>query len=205
MRPNGKPGLRVGAALFEGFELLDIFGPLELFGLTEPPASIVMLAMSPGPIASSMGPQAVATETLGSADGLDALLVPGGVGTRRLVENPNFLQALREQAAKARFVASICTGSALLARAGLLDGRVATSNKLAFAWAAGQGPKTEWRRRARWVEDGNCFTSSGVSAGMDMSLALLERLVGRSEAQRAALRAEYRWNEDPNDDPFALT
>jgi putative intracellular protease/amidase len=205
MRPNGKPGLRVGAALFEGFELLDIFGPLELFGLADPPASLVMLAERPGPIASSMGPQAVATAVLGTADRLDVLLVPGGIGTRRSVENPDFLQALRDQAANAQYIASICTGSALLARAGLLDGRVATSNKLAFAWAAGQGPKTEWRRRARWVEDGNCFTSSGVSAGMDMSLALLERLVGRSEAQQAAFRAEYRWNEDPNDDPFALT
>ena len=66
-----------------------------------------------------------------------------------------------------------------------------------------QGPKVDWQRRARWVADGKYFTSSGVSAGMDMAVALIAHLSGAEKAQQVATRAEYRWNSDPNDDPFS--
>jgi transcriptional regulator GlxA family with amidase domain len=119
------------------------------------------------------------------------------------VQNRLFLEGLRELSTRTRVVASVCTGSALLARAGLLDGKRATSNKIAWDWVIMQGPEVNWIRKARWVEDGNFFTSSGVSAGMDMALALIEKLTSRECALQAARQAEYLWNEDPSMDPFA--
>jgi transcriptional regulator GlxA family with amidase domain len=101
-------------------------------------------------------------------------------------------------------VSSVCTGAALLARAGLLDGRRATSNKLSFKWVTEQGPAVEWiLRQARWVEDGKFATSSGVSAGIDMTLALIAKLAGAESAERIAIRMEYEWHRDPSWDPFA--
>ena len=98
---------------------------------------------------------------------------------------------------------SVCTGSALLASAGLLENMKATTNKEAFAWTTSYGDKVNWQREARWVEDGKFFTSSGVSAGMDMSLALIARLLGQETAEKGANWAEYEWHKDANRDPFA--
>ena len=97
----------------------------------------------------------------------------------------------------------MCTGSALLARAGLLDGRRATTNKAAFEWVCSQGERVDWQRRARWVEAGRFFTSSGVSAGIDMSLALIARILDDDTAQQVATWSEYEWHRDPDWDPFA--
>lgn len=133
----------------------------------------------------------------------DVLLVPGGWGTRKEVQNESFLDSLRKLSAKSRYTTSVCTGSAILAKAGLLDGRRATSNKRAFAWVTSQSDSVSWVRKARWVEDGHLFTSSGVSAGMDMALALIERLFHHDSALRAAARAEYTWHQDSTFDPFS--
>ncbi len=202
MTPTPAP-LKVGAVLFEGFELLDVFGPLEMFGLLEPLPEISMLAAEPGSIRSSQGPRCLADVALGDSAPLDVLLVPGGIGTRRLLGDPAFLGSLARRAASARIVASVCTGSALLAMAGLLDGRRATTNKRVFKLLTPLAPKVQWVAEARWVEDGRFFTSSGVSAGMDMALALIAHLVGREASLGAADRAEYEWHEDKEWDPFA--
>ena len=94
------------------------------------------------------------------------------------------LDWLKERSEQAALVASVCTGSALLAKAGVLDGLRATSNKLAFAWASSQSEKVQWQQQARWVEDGKVFSSSGVSAGIDMSLAVIAKLVSQLAARR---------------------
>jgi transcriptional regulator GlxA family with amidase domain len=110
---------------------------------------------------------------------------------------------IRKRAAEAEIVTSVCTGAALLARAGLLDGRRATSNKFAFKWVSEQGPAVEWIEQARWVEDGKFATSSGVSAGIDMTLAVIARIAGAEAAEWIAIRMEYDWHRDPSWDPFA--
>ena len=112
-------------------------------------------------------------------------------------------EAVNERAADAEIVASVCTGSAILAKAGLLDGRPATSNKQAFTWVKKQGPKVEWVKQARWVEDGKFYTSSGVSAGIDMSLAVIARILGIDVSESLALATEYEWHRDSSWDPFA--
>ncbi len=193
----------VGTLLYEDFELLDVFGPLEMFGLLEDRVRLVMLAEEPGLVRSHQRPVALADSALGEVRQLDVLLVPGGMGTRREVLNPEFLAGLAATAQVSAYIASVCTGSALLARAGLLDGKRATSNKRAFGWVKSQGPKVNWVAEARWVEDGKFFTSSGVAAGMDMALGLIERLFDRATSEEVANRAEYEWHSDSHRDPFA--
>jgi transcriptional regulator GlxA family with amidase domain len=195
--------IQVGAVLFEGFELLDFFGPLEMFSLMEGEACITVLAEQAGPVKSVGGPSAVAEATVAGAGGFDVLLIPGGIGTRREMNNPKFLAELTRLAESSRIVATVCTGSFLLAKTGLLDGRKATSNKRVFQLVKSNAPKVEWVAKARWVEDGKYFTSSGVSAGMDMTLAVIAKLRGREKSLEIARQAEYEWHEDAAWDPFA--
>jgi transcriptional regulator GlxA family with amidase domain len=195
--------LTVGTVLFERFELLDVFGPLEMFGRLEPSPKLLMLAEAVGPVKSNQGPSCVADTELSGHTPLDILLIPGGMGTRREVQNQGFLESLSARALSSSWVATVCTGSALLAKTGLLDGRRATTNKRAYGWAASQGPAVAWVAKARWVEDGKFFTSSGVTAGMDMALGLIARLKGRDSAIEAANGSEYTWHEDSAWDPFA--
>ena len=98
---------------------------------------------------------------------------------------------------------SVCSGSAIFARAGLLDGRRATSNKMFFSLASSQSDKVEWVEQARWVVDGSMVTSSGVSAGTDMALAVIADLFGKERALQIAAFTEYQWHQDADSDPFA--
>src|ERR1700756_1515508 len=173
----------LGVVLFPGFELLDVFGPLEAFGNLPGLFRVVMVAGTAGPVPKAQGPRAVADHGFADCPRLDLILVPGGIGTREAVEDPVLLAWLARRAAEAEIVTSVCTGAALLARAGLLDGRRATTNKAFFQWVADQGPKVGWVRQARWVDDGKFVTSSGVSAGIDMALHVVARLVGRELAE----------------------
>ena len=193
----------LGVVLFEGFELLDVFGPLEMFGLAAEHFEIRLIAENGGVVASRQGPKSVCDDSFQSAPAIDVLLVPGGIGTRGEVNNPVMLNWLKERSQQAELVASVCTGSALLAKAGVLDGLRATSNKQAFAWASSQSEKVQWQQQARWVEDGKVFSSSGVSAGIDMALAVIAKLVSQQAAEEAANFAEYSWQRDANCDPFA--
>lgn len=193
----------IGAVIFPGFELLDLFGPLEMFGMLEDAPEIRMIAATKDPVASRQGPESVVDAAFAEKADYDILLVPGGPGTRPGVDDAGLIGWIGEAAAASEIVATVCTGSALLAKTGAIDGQAATSNKAAFAWVMEQGPKVDWRPEARWVEDGKFWTSSGVSAGMDMSLGLIHALYGAEEAERVAVRTEYDWKRDPAWDPFA--
>lgn len=201
--------LTLGAILYEGFELLDLFGPLEMFTAIPPEKlQVVMVAEVKGPVsAGSMtqvpGPKVVADFDFSDAPALDIILLPGGVGTIPQLENEQLLGFLKERSVKAQITASVCTGSALLARAGLLDGKRATSNKQFFSLATAQSQKVDWVERARWVVDGQFVTSSGVSAGTDMALSIIAGLFGQKTADQIAEAAEYNWHRDADEDPFA--
>ena len=123
---------RISVVLFDGFELLDVFGPVELFSLVPDRLAIEFTGPEAGPVASSQGVQVIATIGYDAAATPDIMLIPGGPGTRRLVRDEAFLSWLRAWATPASLVTSVCTGSAVLAAAGLLDGYRATSNKAAF-------------------------------------------------------------------------
>jgi len=194
---------RLGVVLFPVFELLDVFGPLEMFGILSDRVEITVVAERPGSVTSAQGPQVVAAHAFESCPPLDLLLVPGGFGTRTEAENPELLAFLRERAPVADVTMSVCTGSALLAAAGLLDGRRATTNKMFFGEVADATPKVDWVREARWVEDDRYVTSSGVSAGIDMALAVIAGLYGEKTSEDLALATEYDWHRDATWDPFA--
>ncbi len=194
---------RLGVVLFPGFELLDVFGPVEMFGNLQGVVDVQLVAQEPGAVPSAQGPAVVAAHGFADAPHLDLLLIPGGIGTRDAIDNPVMLQWLRERAAAAELVMTVCTGTALLARTGVLDGRRATTNKAFFHWVTEQGPRVEWVKQARWVEDGKFVTSSGVSAGIDMALAVIARLCGPEISRVLALGTEYDWHQDASWDPFA--
>lgn len=199
-----------GVVLFEGFELLDVFGPLEAFGMLAVTGKcrVVTVAERAGAVASAQGPKAIADfgfqdSGFNDCPQIDILLVPGGIGTRREITNHALLEWLNNRAEKAEIVSSVCTGAAILAKAGLLDGRRATTNKFTFNWVTEQGPKVSWVKEARWVDDGKFSTSSGVSAGIDMALSLIARIAGIETAEQIAIRMEYEWHRDASWDPFA--
>ncbi|MBT6312120.1 MAG: DJ-1/PfpI family protein [Alphaproteobacteria bacterium] len=193
----------LGALIFPGYELLDMFGPLEMFGMMGEEVEIRMVAQTSDPVASRQGPQTVVDDAFGDRDSYDMLLIPGGPGTRPEVDNPVLIDWIKAMTPKAALTMTVCTGSALLARTGLIDGKRATSNKAAFKWVMEQGPKVDWIKQARWCEDGAIMTSSGVSAGMDMALAAIAREYSAADAERVANSTEYDWKQDPDWDPFA--
>lgn len=197
------PPITVVGIVFPDFELLDLFGPYELFGMLKEQVQILTAAEAPGIVRSSQGPKIVADVGLNAVAAADVMLVPGGQGTRPGVNDEVLLKSIAGLAARSRIVAGVCTGSALLAKAGILDGRRATSNKRAFEWVTTQSQRVSWVRRARWVEDGSYFTSSGVSAGMDMTLAVIQHLFDQATAERVATGAEYTWHRDAEVDPFS--
>lgn len=194
---------RLAIVLFDGFELLDVFGPVELFSMLPDRLRIDYLGPAEGPVTSSQGAQVVATSGYAQAQTPDLLLVPGGQGTRTLVGDDRFLRWLRGWAVDASLVTSVCTGSAVLAAAGLLDGYRATSNKAAFGWVRGHGTSVDWVAQARWVHDRDRWTSAGVAAGMDMAAALIGDLFGADTARAVTTLAELDVHSDASWDPFA--
>jgi transcriptional regulator GlxA family with amidase domain len=194
---------RVSVILFDGFQLLDVFGPVDLLGAARELFEVRFIGPDDGPVASSPGFAVSVTDRRETAPDPDIVLVPGGRGTRTLVRDEPFLGWLAGYAARASLITSVCTGSAVLAAAGLLDGYRATSNKRAFDWVTTQGKNVDWVRRARWVEDRNRWTSSGVAAGMDMTAALIKHLHGAEVARDVTDFLELEVHTDPAWDPFA--
>jgi transcriptional regulator GlxA family with amidase domain len=132
---------------------------------------------------------------------LDVILVPGGAGDRD--RNEDALAFLRDVYPRLKAIITVCTGSLVLARTGLLDGRRATSNKAYFSVVADECKTVQWQPVARWVVDGNIWTASGVAAGMDCMLAFIAQEYGLAMAEKIMNIAEYDWHRDAAWDPFA--
>jgi transcriptional regulator GlxA family with amidase domain len=188
--------------LFNDFETLDVFGPAEVFGRLPGEFNLLFYSLAGGIITSS---QNVPVMTLPISEMRSSgfiLFIPGGNGAREMINDTEFISTLRSLAGKAMFVLSVCTGSMLLSRAGILDGKRATSNKRVFVWTR-TAPAVNWIKKARWVRDGNIYTSSGVSAGTDMALGFIADQIGMAQAEQVSREIEYTWNRDPGNDPFA--
>ena len=195
--------MKLGTIFYHDFELLDAYGPLEMFGALGDKIELVTIAQEAGPVSSSAGPKTVADYGFDDAPELDLILIPGGIGTIPELKNETLLNFLRLRCPQSQATMSVCTGSALLAKAGLLDGLAATSNKMFFELARSQGGEVDWRESARWVDAGQSVTSSGVSAGTDMALAVIERVFGAELAEQVMNYTEYQWHRQADDDPFA--
>ncbi|MDR1701444.1 MAG: DJ-1/PfpI family protein [Sporomusaceae bacterium] len=192
--------------LFDDFETLDVFGPVEVLGKLENAFKIHFVSLTGATTVSSQQVP-IPTQNLKSFDPAAEyiFLLPGGQGTRAEVQNEEMLQAVKKLALHAKFTLAVCTGSALLAKAGVLDEKKATTNKRAFDWVCAQNKRVDWLKKARWVKDGNIYTSSGVSAGIDMALGFIADNYGMETAETIAHRIEYIWNKDSQNDIFAPT
>ena len=193
---------QVGILLYPGFELLDVYGPVEMWSYISD-FEVIMLAEKKGPVKSAQGISTLATHSFDEVPQLDIVLVPGGFGTQTQLQNDKFIEYIRQLDKTSTFTTSVCTGSALLAKAGVLDGQKATSNKRFFYLAEQQSEEVNWVAEARWVESGKYFTSSGVSAGTDMALGLVAKLYGKEEAENLASSLEYEWQSNSSEDKFA--
>lgn len=188
--------------LFDDFETLDAFGPAEIIGMMPETYNLRYFSRNGGIVTSRQKIQ-IQTHSFQDikADGI--LLIPGGTGVRMLIDDFDFINKLNLVANTASYVLTVCTGSALLAKTGLLNKRQATSNKRAFDWVQSVNEAVLWIKQARWVIDGQFYTSSGVSAGMDMTLGFISDLHGQSIAENISDSIEYIWNTDKNLDPFS--
>jgi transcriptional regulator GlxA family with amidase domain len=119
-----------------------------------------------------------------------------------LVNDEEFINKLKIIAEKSSWCLTVCTGSALLAKTGLLDNREATSNKMAFEWVKSIRENVKWKNKARWVTDGKYYTSSGVSAGIDMSLGFVCDRFGKEIVGKIAKIIEHEWNDNKDNDIF---
>lgn len=203
----------IGIALYPGFEALDAFGPLNCINdlSRSDPITLSVLSSTLDPVTtkspfhpSSVGQSIIPTHTFANPPALDVLLVPGGLGARGsstpVLETIAFIRDIYPQL---KYLITVCTGSGLAARAGILNGRRATTNKRAWKEITALAPEVNWVARARWVTDGNIWTSSGVSAGIDVTLAWIEDIFGKEKAQFIADTSEYTRHLDPHLDPFA--
>lgn len=196
--------MQISIILYPDFETLDVFGPVEIFGKV-PDWKMQFYSRDGGLISNRNGVQ-IATESFNTMpqSEIDTLFIPGGTGARTLILESDYINQLKQLAQKSRYVLTVCTGSALLAKSGLLDGKRATSNKLSFEWVKTSSLQTQWIEKARWVADGKYYTSSGISAGMDMALAFVQDRAGETVARQIATRIEYRWQQDSQQDEFCL-
>ncbi|MCL2079739.1 MAG: DJ-1/PfpI family protein [Oscillospiraceae bacterium] len=187
--------------LFEGFETLDAFGPVEIISKLPKIYKLDYFSINGGIIISS---QQISVNTLpfSAIDTTGVLLIPGGLGTRKLIDDIDFINSIKLLSQRASHVLTVCTGSALLAKTGLLHGKKATSNKMAFDWVCSNGNGVNWTKKARWANDDKYYTSSGVSAGMDMTLGFICDIYGEETAQDICKYIEYIWNRDKDNDPF---
>lgn len=194
--------MEIAIIMFEDYETLDVFGPAEIFGRLVDKYTLKFYSLEGGVITNRHGVPIMTEKLETIKDSPKILFVPGGMGTRKEVHNVKLLNKIRELSLASDYVLSVCTGSALLAKSGLLDGKQATSNKRAFSWVSSQGENVDWDKKARWKIDGKYYTSSGVSAGMDMALGFLADRHGIEFARKVAKEIEYNWIEDKDNDNF---
>jgi putative intracellular protease/amidase len=193
----------LAALVFPGFETLDYFGPVEMLGGLGQEVQVITVGKGRDPVPSVHGQRIVIDKLTAEKNDYDLLLIPGGDSALIAAQDDELMQWIRESSTNAERVMAVCTGTVLLAMTGVLDGRKATTNKLDFNKTVPLAPNVDWVKEARWVEDGKFFTSSGVSAGMDMALAVMADLFGMAQADKLALGCEYEWHKDASRDPFA--
>lgn len=216
--PN--PPVKYGMVLYQAFEIFDVYGPLQVLNMlsrswghldlslisyandtsvitTEP----VNPAMNP--YNSTIYPTLPPTHSMANPPmDLDVLILPGGLGTRSPYLQPtvDYITAIYPNL---QYIISVCTGASLLAKAGILDGKIATTNKASWDSVVRHGPNTTWVEQARWVVDGNIWTSSGVSASIDATVAFIDSIYGHAVAVNVTNLMEWNVQSDATYDPFA--
>ena len=190
----------VAILIFDDVEVLDFCGPFEVFSVAnrdaEDPVFDVFTVAESQTILARGGLSVNRHFALDDCPTIDVLLVPGGVGVHRLLERSSVVSWVTKQAASCSLVTSVCTGAVLLGKCGLLDGLEVTTHHQCLQQVRDVAPNAIVRAERRYIDTGQIVTSAGISAGIDMSLHLVSRLIGLDEARGVADRMEYRWEQD---------
>ena len=189
-------GYRTAIVIFDEVEVLDFAGPFEVFSVTGrrrklEPFHVYTVAERATPVLARNGLSINPKYSFADAPVPDILVLPGGYGTRREMKNPLMLEWVARTAPRCELVLSVCTGALVLGAAGLLDGREATTHFMAFDELRAVAPAATIREGVRLVDNGNLILSAGVSAGIDMSLHVVAKLLGADVARETARYMEY--------------
>jgi transcriptional regulator GlxA family with amidase domain len=189
----------IAILLFDDAEVLDFCGPFEVFSVasnqTASPAFNVCTVAERIPIIAGNGFSVNPDHTLADCPQPDILLVPGGIGSRQQINNEILIDWIRRTADDAELVLSVCTGALLLGKAGLLNDLAVTTHHVAFDVLRKLVPSATVHEDRRFVDNGKVITSAGIAAGIDMSLHVVERLLGPDIARSTAQRMEYPWEQ----------
>lgn len=190
----------VAILIFDEVEILDFCGPYEVFGVTgenenTKPFHVYTVAEERRPIITrnqlSVNPQYGIVDCPPS----DILLIPGGQGTRQQMHNQVLIDWIKERSKQVELLLSVCTGALLLAKAGLLEGLAATTHHQVLDLLQEVAPNTQIKAGERFVDNGSIILSAGISAGIDMSLYVVAKLLGKEKAIETAKNMEYDWKE----------
>lgn len=199
-RPKPAPR-NLAILLFEGVQIIDYTGPYEVFGQAVTPDGpafqIYTVAEKLGPITTAMGMSVNPRYTFADAPKPDVLVLPGG-NVNAHFDNPAVMRWIKDSSKDAEVVLSVCNGAFFLAKAGLLDGLEATTFAGLIDELRETAPKTKVVTDRRFVDNGKIVTSAGLSSGIEGSLHVIEKLLGKGYAQRVALGLEYNWQPDGN-------
>jgi transcriptional regulator GlxA family with amidase domain len=192
---------KVAIFIFDEVEVLDFCGPFEVFSVAGRraglnPFDVYTVAKERRPVAARNNLSVNPHHGFDDCPPPDILVIPGGFGTRALMDNQTVLEWIKCQAQKSELLLSVCTGSLLLARAGLLDGLSATTHRSQLATLREIAPHTIVEPDKRFVVNEKVITSAGISAGIDMSLHVVAHLLGRDQALESAQYMEYDWREE---------
>jgi transcriptional regulator GlxA family with amidase domain len=198
--------LQVGILIFPNVEVLDFAGPFEVFSVASrlasrksetlhPPFRVSLISASMSPVIARHGLTVMPASDFDSTTNIDILIVPGGVVTQ-VLNDTSVLAWIQSAARSAALTASVCTGAFLLAKSGLLEGRTVTTHWEDIADLRADFPELDIVESMPYVDQGNIVTSGGISAGIEMSLHLVERMLGTSAAVATARQMEYRWTPD---------
>ena len=196
---------QTGIVVFENVEVLDFCGPFEVFSVTRlheekrreelSPFNVFLVAATKSLVVATGGMRVFPDYDLDDCPPLDILVVPGGWGTRKEMNNERLLGWIADRSRQVETLTSVCTGALLLGKAGLLDGKRATTHWRSLDWMQELFPKTTVERQLHFVEEGALFTSAGISAGIDMALKVVARYFGEAIARATAKHMEYPFPE----------
>ena len=196
---------QVGILLFEDIEVLDFCGPFEVFSVRRldeekrreelSPFNVFLVAASKAPVVTTGGMKVLPDYDLDDCPAMHILVIPGGWGTRKEMHNERLLGWIADRAGRVETLTSVCTGALLLGKAGLLDGKRATTHWRSLDWMQELFPKTTVEKQLHFVEDGTLLTSAGISAGIDMALRVVARYFGEAVARGTAKNMEYPYPE----------
>ena len=185
-----------GIFLFDEMELMDFAGPYEVFtavnlALEEMLCNVYTISETGSTIKTINGLQVLPDFSLDNSPQPDILIIPGGNGTRQLVNNVSIIQWIKNSDEKSEIVFSVCSGARLLAKAGLLDGKEFTTHHLVYEDVAQLAPSAKLKKEKRFTDNGKVMTAGGITAGIDLSLYIVEKLFGQSTAKKVQVYMEY--------------